>query len=254
VKDSARFPASRASGPAAAFYAFPKFPLIFRTAPANRRSQRAARKIPGCFWTKCKSPSCRAKLSAHRAICDYLTPRPLNASRKACGASSVFSLALKPLSDCGVRQPSCRFFSPLILHGQCMTSRESPRPHASAIFSPRIWERVRWRLSFRKIKPARTTRRSVAYGCVARLHQGPSLEKRWEKLGRNAREWRGSNLPPSRRSLSFVKSSFRRIKLSIQVHPDDTYASTHEKAAGGRARRKCACGFRGFRSAGSPRA
>jgi mannose-6-phosphate isomerase len=47
-------------------------------------------------------------------------------------------------------------------------------------------------------------------------------------------EWRGSQLAAVSEFPLLVKFIFPTDKLSIQVHPDDTYASTHEKAAGGR--------------------
>ena len=47
-------------------------------------------------------------------------------------------------------------------------------------------------------------------------------------------EWRGSQLAGVPEFPLLVKFIFPTDKLSIQVHPDDAYASAHEKAAGGR--------------------
>jgi mannose-6-phosphate isomerase len=47
-------------------------------------------------------------------------------------------------------------------------------------------------------------------------------------------EWRGEQLAAVAEFPLLVKFIFPTDKLSIQVHPDDAYASTHEKAAGGR--------------------
>jgi len=47
-------------------------------------------------------------------------------------------------------------------------------------------------------------------------------------------EWRGTNFAEPRDFPLLVKFIFPTDKLSIQVHPDDAYASVHEKAAGGR--------------------
>jgi len=47
-------------------------------------------------------------------------------------------------------------------------------------------------------------------------------------------EWRGSQLAAEANFPLLVKFIFPNEKLSLQVHPDDAYASVHEKAAGGR--------------------
>jgi len=47
-------------------------------------------------------------------------------------------------------------------------------------------------------------------------------------------EWRGSQLAAEASFLLLVKFIFPTEKLSLQVHPDDAYASVHEKSAGGR--------------------
>ena len=47
-------------------------------------------------------------------------------------------------------------------------------------------------------------------------------------------DWRGTRLSSVLDFPLLVKFIFPKDKLSIQVHPDDAYASLHEKAAGGR--------------------
>jgi mannose-6-phosphate isomerase len=48
------------------------------------------------------------------------------------------------------------------------------------------------------------------------------------------REWRGSRVDDYYNFPMLVKLIFPEDKLSIQVHPDDAYASKHEQSAGGR--------------------
>jgi histidinol-phosphate/aromatic aminotransferase/cobyric acid decarboxylase-like protein len=86
--------------PGGAFYAFPNISAHLSIAQQAALA-KTARRLPRCFWRKCKSRSFRGKLSAHPATCAFPTPHPLSASRKGCGALSVFSPALKPRSDCG---------------------------------------------------------------------------------------------------------------------------------------------------------
>ena len=47
-------------------------------------------------------------------------------------------------------------------------------------------------------------------------------------------EWKGSSLRGARAFPLLIKFIFAEDKLSVQVHPDDEYASQHEQAAGGR--------------------
>jgi len=83
--------------PGGAFYAFPNISAhLSNRAGKPALGEETVRKLPRCFWRKCKSLSFRAKLSAHLAICGFPTPRPSSALKKVCGASNVFSLALKP--------------------------------------------------------------------------------------------------------------------------------------------------------------
>lgn len=61
--------------------------------------------------------------------------------------------------------------------------------------------------------------------------KGKSLGQAWAEM---PAAWRGTNLAPSSDFPLLVKFIFPTDKLSIQVHPDDTYAAAHEKSAGGR--------------------
>jgi mannose-6-phosphate isomerase len=60
---------------------------------------------------------------------------------------------------------------------------------------------------------------------------GKTLRQAW---GEMPSEWRGERLAAVVDFPLLVKFIFPTDKLSIQVHPNDAYASTHEKAAGGR--------------------
>lgn len=69
----------------------------------------------------------------------------------------------------------------------------------------------------------------------SRIANGPFAGK---TLGENWRvmpkEWRGTRMDSYRDFPLLVKFLFPNDKLSIQVHPDDAYASKYEQAAGGR--------------------
>ena len=67
----------------------------------------------------------------------------------------------------------------------------------------------------------------VATGSFA----GKTLAEAWREM---PAEWRGERFRQSGDFPLLVKFIFPTDKLSIQVHPDDAYASVHEKAAGGR--------------------
>ncbi|PYU68249.1 MAG: hypothetical protein DMG49_16480 [Acidobacteria bacterium] len=60
---------------------------------------------------------------------------------------------------------------------------------------------------------------------------GKTLRGAWMEM---PVEWRGSQLAAEANFPLLVKFIFPNEKLSLQVHPDDAYASVHEKAAGGR--------------------
>jgi mannose-6-phosphate isomerase len=60
---------------------------------------------------------------------------------------------------------------------------------------------------------------------------GKSLGESWRSM---PAEWRGTRTGNSRDFPLLVKFLFPKDKLSIQVHPDDSYAGKFEQAAGGR--------------------
>lgn len=60
---------------------------------------------------------------------------------------------------------------------------------------------------------------------------GKTLGEAWREM---PDEWRGDNFAAGGDFPLLVKFIFPTDKLSIQVHPDDAYASLHERAAGGR--------------------
>jgi mannose-6-phosphate isomerase len=61
--------------------------------------------------------------------------------------------------------------------------------------------------------------------------QGHSFVEAWQAM---PAEWRGTRLAALRDFPVLVKFIFPQDRLSIQVHPDDTFASQHEQAAGSR--------------------
>src|SRR5215475_3027542 len=60
---------------------------------------------------------------------------------------------------------------------------------------------------------------------------GISLADAWREM---PAEWRGTTFAAAGDFPLLVKFIFPTDKLSIQVHPNDAYASVHEKPAGGR--------------------
>jgi mannose-6-phosphate isomerase len=62
-------------------------------------------------------------------------------------------------------------------------------------------------------------------------YEGKFLGSAWREM---PEAWRGSALARIPEFPILVKFIFPADKLSIQVHPDDAYASAHEQAAGGR--------------------
>lgn len=60
---------------------------------------------------------------------------------------------------------------------------------------------------------------------------GKTLQESWAEM---PIEWRGRNMQKWADFPVLVKFLFPNDKLSIQVHPDDTYASRFEKSSGGR--------------------
>lgn len=67
----------------------------------------------------------------------------------------------------------------------------------------------------------------IATGAFA----GKTLGEAWREM---PPEWRGTRFTKPSDFPLLIKFIFPNDKLSIQVHPDDAYASVHEKAAGGR--------------------
>lgn len=63
------------------------------------------------------------------------------------------------------------------------------------------------------------------------LFAGRTLAEAWREM---PPEWRGDNFAGGGDFPLLVKFLFPTDKLSIQVHPDDAYASLYEKTAGGR--------------------
>lgn len=104
------------------------------------------------------------------------------------------------------------------------------------IFSPRIWGAKSLAPLFpEKTNLAETLGEAWLTGFDCNIATGPfagkTLGAAWHEM---PPEWRGSRLAATRDFPLLVKFIFPADKLSIQVHPDDAYASVHEKAAGGR--------------------
>jgi len=103
-------------------------------------------------------------------------------------------------------------------------------------FSPRIW-------GTRSLAPLYPEKTNLAdpigeawlTDVNCRVANGPfagkTLAEAWREM---PAEWRGDNFAAGGDLPLLVKFIFPTDKLSIQVHPDDAYASLHEKAAGGR--------------------
>lgn len=104
------------------------------------------------------------------------------------------------------------------------------------IFSPRIWgSRSLAPLFPEKTNLAEPLGEAWLTGVDCRvatgLFAGKTLGEAWHEM---PAEWRGSKFVEPGDFPLLVKFIFPQDKLSIQVHPDDAYASVHEKAAGGR--------------------
>ena len=104
------------------------------------------------------------------------------------------------------------------------------------IFSPRIWGAQ----SLAPLFPEKTNLQEPLgeawlTGADCRIASGPfarkTLRAAWTEM---SAEWRGSQLAAVADFPLLVKFIFPTDKLSLQVHPDDAYASVHEKGAGGR--------------------
>jgi mannose-6-phosphate isomerase len=104
------------------------------------------------------------------------------------------------------------------------------------IFSPRLWGvRSLAPLFPEKINLAEPLGEAWLTGLDCKIATGPfagkALGAAWHEM---PVEWRGTKLASTPDFPVLVKFIFPADKLSIQVHPDDAYASEHEKAAGGR--------------------
>lgn len=103
-------------------------------------------------------------------------------------------------------------------------------------FSPRIWgARSLAPLYPEKTHLAEPIGEAWLTDVNCRVANGPfagkTLAEAWREM---PAEWRGDNFAGGGDFPLLVKFIFPTDKLSIQVHPDDAYASLHEKAAGGR--------------------
>ena len=70
---------------------------------------------------------------------------------------------------------------------------------------------------------------------------GITLADAWREM---PEEWRGTTFAQPGDFPLLAKFIFPTDKLSIQVHPDDSYAAEHEKGNGGVARRRCGTSLR----------
>ena len=115
--------------------------------------------------------------------------------------------------------------------------QKSPEPfRIEPVFQPRIWGARSLAPFFpEKTNLAEPIGEAWLTGVDCRVANGPFARKTLGEAWREMLvEWRGSDF---RRPSDFpllVKFLFPNDKLSIQVHPDDAYASVHERAAGGR--------------------
>ncbi len=115
--------------------------------------------------------------------------------------------------------------------------RVNPEPfRIEPTFSPRIW-------GARSLAPLYPDKKNLAepigeawltdMKCrvATGAFSGKTLGEAWREM---PAEWRGSKFAEPGDFPLLMKFIFPTDKLSIQVHPDDAYASVHEKAAGGR--------------------
>ena len=106
----------------------------------------------------------------------------------------------------------------------------------AATFTPRIWGRR----SLAPLYPEKSHLQEPVgeawlTGTDCRVASGPfagkTLGATWRDLPAS---WRGIRLAATLDFPILVKFIFPREKLSVQVHPDDAYARTHEQTSGGR--------------------
>ena len=103
-------------------------------------------------------------------------------------------------------------------------------------FSPRIWgARSLAPLFPEKTNLAEPIGEAWLTDVNCRIANGTFAEKTLAEAWRGMpAEWRGANFADPGDFPLLVKFIFPTDKLSIQVHPDDAFASLHEKTAGGR--------------------
>ena len=104
------------------------------------------------------------------------------------------------------------------------------------IFSPRPWGSLSLAPFFpEKSGLAEPLGEAWMTGSECRIANGPFAGKKlgeaWPEM---PQEWTGAGADRSAAFPLLVKFIFPEQKLSVQVHPDDDYASRHEQAAGGR--------------------
>jgi mannose-6-phosphate isomerase len=104
------------------------------------------------------------------------------------------------------------------------------------VFSPRLWgSRTLAPLFPEKSDLTEPLGEAWLTSVDCRVRSGQFAEKKlgevWAEM---PAEWRGSLIASEASFPILVKFIFPTEKLSLQVHPDDAYASVHEKAAGGR--------------------
>jgi len=102
-------------------------------------------------------------------------------------------------------------------------------------FVPRIWGAASLAPLFPEMHDLKSpVGEAWLTGLDCRIANGPfagkTLGVAWEEM---PADWRGASLAATKDFPLLVKFIFPTDKLSIQVHPDDTYASVHEKSAGG---------------------
>ena len=104
------------------------------------------------------------------------------------------------------------------------------------IFSPRLWgSRSLAPLFPEKSNLAEPLGEAWLTSVDSRIATGPfegkAVGAAWREM---PVDWRGTHLGSCAEFPILVKFIFPKEKLSIQVHPDDAYATRHEQAAGGR--------------------
>ncbi|MGB7281215.1 MAG: type I phosphomannose isomerase catalytic subunit [Candidatus Acidiferrum sp.] len=112
----------------------------------------------------------------------------------------------------------------------------NPEPfRLEPVFSPRIWGAKSLAPLFpEKSNLVEPIGEAWLSGVDCRIANGPlagkTLGQAWQEM---PAAWRGARFASAPDFPLLVKFIFPTDKLSIQVHPDDAYASVHEKAAGG---------------------